>query len=53
VDVNRFRQVVGAEQGVMIAELQANAQVKQATGDAEGTVHSRYLKAAPKTDTRE
>ena len=30
-------QVVGAEQGVMIAELQANAQVKQATGDAEGT----------------
>lgn len=29
-------QVVGAEQGVMIAELQANAQVKQATGDAEG-----------------
>ncbi len=30
-------QVVGAEQGVTIAELQANAQVKQATGDAEGT----------------
>ena len=30
-------QVVGAEQGVMIAELQANAQVKQATGEAEGT----------------
>jgi uncharacterized membrane protein YqiK len=29
-------QVVGAEQGVMIAELQANAQVKQAAGDAEG-----------------
>jgi uncharacterized membrane protein YqiK len=29
-------QVVGAEQGVFIAELQANAQVKQATGDAEG-----------------
>ncbi|HZR19209.1 MAG TPA: flotillin family protein [Verrucomicrobiae bacterium] len=29
-------QVVGAEQGVMIAELQANAQVKQATGEAEG-----------------
>jgi uncharacterized membrane protein YqiK len=29
-------QVVGAEQGVSIAELQANAQVKQATGDAEG-----------------
>jgi uncharacterized membrane protein YqiK len=29
-------QVVGAEQGVLIAELQANAQVKQATGDAEG-----------------
>jgi uncharacterized membrane protein YqiK len=30
-------QVVGAEQGVRIAELQANAQVKQATGEAEGT----------------
>jgi uncharacterized membrane protein YqiK len=30
-------QVVGAEQGVNIAELQANAQVKQATGDAEAT----------------
>src|SRR6184192_2148460 len=30
-------QVVGAEQGVMIAELQANAQVKQATGEAEAT----------------
>jgi uncharacterized membrane protein YqiK len=30
-------QVVGAEQGVLIAELQANAQVKQATGEAEGT----------------
>jgi uncharacterized membrane protein YqiK len=29
-------QVVGAEQGVNIAELQANAQVKQATGEAEG-----------------
>ena len=29
------QQVVGAEQGVNIAELQANAQVKQATGDAE------------------
>jgi uncharacterized membrane protein YqiK len=29
-------QVVGAEQGVLIAELQANAQVKQATGEAEG-----------------
>jgi uncharacterized membrane protein YqiK len=29
-------QVVGAEQGVTIAELQANAQVKQATGEAEG-----------------
>jgi uncharacterized membrane protein YqiK len=28
-------QVVGAEQGVNIAELQANAQVKQATGEAE------------------
>ncbi|HVV73287.1 MAG TPA: flotillin family protein [Verrucomicrobiae bacterium] len=28
-------QVVGAEQGVSIAELQANAQVKQATGEAE------------------
>jgi uncharacterized membrane protein YqiK len=28
-------QVVGAEQGVNIAELQAHAQVKQATGDAE------------------
>jgi uncharacterized membrane protein YqiK len=31
------QQVVGAEQGVSIAELHANAQVKQATGDAEGT----------------
>jgi uncharacterized membrane protein YqiK len=30
------QQVVGAEQGVLIAELQANAQVKQATGEAEG-----------------
>lgn len=29
------QQVVGAEQGVQIAELQANATVKQATGDAE------------------
>jgi uncharacterized membrane protein YqiK len=29
------QQVVGAEQGVNIAELQANAQVKQATGEAE------------------
>src|SRR5216684_7192193 len=28
-------QVVGAEQGANIAELQANAQVKQATGEAE------------------
>jgi uncharacterized membrane protein YqiK len=28
-------QAVGAEQGVNIAELQANAQVKQATGEAE------------------
>ena len=28
-------QVVGAEQGVNIAELQANAQIKQATGEAE------------------
>jgi uncharacterized membrane protein YqiK len=28
-------QVVGAEQGVNIAELQANAHIKQATGDAE------------------
>jgi uncharacterized membrane protein YqiK len=28
-------QVVGAEQGVNIAELQANAQVKQATGEAQ------------------
>jgi uncharacterized membrane protein YqiK len=31
------QQVVGAEQGVNIAELQANAHVKQATGDAEST----------------
>jgi len=31
------QQVVGAEQGVNIAELQANAQVKQATGEAEST----------------
>jgi uncharacterized membrane protein YqiK len=30
-------QVVGAEQGVNIAELEANAQVKQATGQAEAT----------------
>ncbi len=29
------QQVVGAEQGVNIAELQANAHVKQATGEAE------------------
>ncbi|PYM11295.1 MAG: band 7 protein [Verrucomicrobia bacterium] len=29
------QQVVGAEQGVTIAELKANANVKQATGDAE------------------
>jgi uncharacterized membrane protein YqiK len=31
------KQVVGAEQGVNIAELHANAQIKQATGEAEGT----------------
>jgi len=31
------QQVVGAEQGVDIAELKANATVKQATGDAEST----------------
>jgi uncharacterized membrane protein YqiK len=31
------QQVVGAEQGVSIAELHANASVKQATGDAEST----------------
>ena len=31
------KQVVGAEQGVNIAELQANAQIKQATGEAEST----------------
>jgi uncharacterized membrane protein YqiK len=31
------QQVVGAEQGVNIAELQANAQVKQAIGEAEAT----------------
>jgi len=31
------QQVVGAEQGVSIAELKANANVKQATGDAEST----------------
>jgi uncharacterized membrane protein YqiK len=30
-------QVVGAEQGVNIAELRANANVKQATGEAEST----------------
>jgi uncharacterized membrane protein YqiK len=30
-------EVVGAEQGVSIAELHANATVKQATGDAEST----------------
>ena len=29
--------MVGAEQGVNIAELRANANVKQATGDAEAT----------------
>ena len=29
------KQVVGAEQGVSIAELQASAQIKQATGEAE------------------
>ena len=31
------QQVVGAEQGVSIAELKANATVKQATGEAEST----------------
>jgi len=31
------QQVVGAEQGVNIAELKANANVKQATGDSEST----------------
>jgi len=31
------QQVVGAEQGVNIAELKANASVKQASGDAEST----------------
>jgi len=31
------QQVVGAEQGVNIAELQANAHIKQATGQAEAT----------------
>ena len=31
------QQVVGAEQGVSIAELKANATVKQAAGDAEST----------------
>ena len=31
------QQVVGAEQGVQIAELQANAHIKQATGEAEAT----------------
>ncbi len=31
------QQVVGAEQGVNIAELQAGAHIKQATGDAEAT----------------
>jgi uncharacterized membrane protein YqiK len=31
------QQVVQAEQGVNIAELRANAQIKQATGDAEST----------------
>ncbi len=31
------QQVVGAEQGVNIAELQANAHIKSATGDSEAT----------------
>jgi len=31
------QQVVGAEQGVNIAELKSNAHIKQATGEAEGT----------------
>lgn len=31
------QQLVGAEQGVQIAELQANAQIKHATGQAEAT----------------
>jgi uncharacterized membrane protein YqiK len=31
------QQVVGAEQGVAIAELQANSHIKQATGEAQGT----------------
>ena len=30
------QQVVGAEQGVQIAELQANSHIKQATGEAQG-----------------
>lgn len=30
------QQVVGAEQGVAIAELQANSHIKQATGEAQG-----------------
>ncbi|MDB6055205.1 MAG: band 7 protein [Verrucomicrobiales bacterium] len=34
---NIQQQVVAAEQGVSIAELQANAHIKQATGDAEST----------------
>ena len=35
------QQVVGAEQGVNIAELQANAHIKQATGEAEGIALAR------------
>ncbi|HMJ65678.1 MAG TPA: SPFH domain-containing protein, partial [Candidatus Binatia bacterium] len=31
------QQVVSAEQGVQIAELQANSHIKQATGEAQGT----------------
>jgi len=38
------QQVVGAEQGVNIAELKANASVKQATGEAESPACARWVK---------
>src|SRR5207247_6154261 len=39
-------QVVGAEQGVNISELQANAHIKQATGEAEAVRLRAHVEAA-------
>jgi len=41
------QQVVGAEQGVNIAELKANANVKQATGEADPRACVRSVKRKP------